>query len=185
MSDNRTKLILIAGQAEHGKDEFAKFLKEKYEKDGKKVFTVAYGDYLKFIYAKYFGWDGIKDEEGRSGLQYLGTEVVRERNPEFWVTIVKMLIDVFRYDFDVFLVPDTRFLNEINTFLIETYSVITIKVERPGHKNKLTEDQKNHISEKELRDYKFDYRIESRNLEELKEKTKKFYNLLKILEGEM
>jgi len=178
MDSIRPKVIIISGNAEHGKDELAKILQEKYEEDGKRVFTVAYGDYLKFIAAKYFDWNGKKDEKGRGLLQHLGTEVVRERNPNFWTTIVKMLVDVFHDSFDIFLITDARFYNEIFVFALDGYNVSTVLVERPGHENSLTEKQRNHKSETELKDFKFEYIIKSNTLEELEEKTDKLYERL-------
>ena len=35
--------------------------------------------------AKWFGWDGAKDERGRAFLQRLGTDVGRCYNADFWV----------------------------------------------------------------------------------------------------
>jgi len=153
-------VITISGKAEAGKDFSSIILKEKFEKLGKKVLIVHYADYLKFIAKKYFGWNGEKDIEGRTLLQYLGTDVVRKRMPDFWVTIIMLLIEVFEPDFDYILIPDTRFPNEIK-IPKEKFNVTSIWVRRLDHKANLTPEQEAHESETSLDDYKFDYYLNS------------------------
>jgi hypothetical protein len=154
------KVITISGYAKAGKDLSATILKEKLEFAGKKVLIVHYADYLKFIAQQYFGWDGKKDEKGRSLLQWLGTDKVRKTMPDFWVDIVVQLIRVFSNDFDYFIVPDTRFDNEV-TSMKENFDTLSVHVTRLNFDNGLTQVQKNHPSEIALDGWKFDWYITS------------------------
>ena len=70
------KIILISGKAQNGKDTVADILMEQLE--GKSI-KLAYADYLKLICRKYFGWNGEKDVKGRSTLQFVGTDLIRDQ----------------------------------------------------------------------------------------------------------
>ena len=155
-----TTVITISGKAEHGKDFCSKILKTELEHLGKKVLIVHYADYLKFIAKQYFDWDGKKDTKGRKLLQWLGTDLVRKRYPDFWVEIVSKLLIVLSPDYDFFLIPDTRFPNEINV-MKSYFNTIAIKVVRLNYENKLTPEQRNHPSETSLSGYSFDCVIEA------------------------
>lgn len=154
-------IITISGKAEHGKDSFANLLKEKLEHKGKKVLILHYADYLKFIAEKYMDWDGKKDINGRTLLQQLGTEKARNYYTDFWVNAVYNVVKLFQYDYDYFLIPDTRFPNEINFWKNKKENIKSVKIVRLGYENSLTEEQRNHPSETSLDNYKFDYLIQS------------------------
>ena len=62
---------------------------------------VGMGDRLKYIATQYFGSDGKKDEKGRHLLQWLGTEIFRTKNPNFWTDSVLDMIEVFEGDNDL------------------------------------------------------------------------------------
>ena len=89
------KLILISGKAGHGKDTLAGYLKAVMEEDDKKVLIVHYGDLLKYICKQFFGWDGNKDEKGRTLLQHVGTDVIRKMQPNYWVDFVNNILYMF------------------------------------------------------------------------------------------
>jgi len=152
------KIINFSGQAQHGKTSAAYILKDILEERGKRVLVINYANYLKFICKEYFGWDGTKSEKGRTILQKIGTDIVRKREPEFWVHSVGNFIDIFREDFDFILIGDCRFVNECEYFKFD-YKVFNVKVSRNNFNNGLTEEQKNHPSERDLDNYNFDYEI--------------------------
>lgn len=152
------KVICISGYASAGKDTFANCLKNIFDKQGKKTLIVHYADYLKFICKAYFGWDGEKDNKGRTLLQHIGTDVARARRPTIWVEVVKIFIDVFGSDYDYILIPDTRFSQEID-LCKEEYDTTSIRIHRPNFDNGLTEEQKLHPSETSLDNYSFDITI--------------------------
>ena len=161
------KVIAISGKAESGKDTIAKEIKQLLEKQNYKVMIIHFADVLKFVCRQYFDWNGEKDEQGRTLLQQVGTEMREKNNPNMWVNITKELINGIGVEFDYVLVPDTRFKEEIN-MLNEYFDCISVRVLRQDidsdgvasdHINHLTDEQRAHKSECDLDDYKFDYFI--------------------------
>jgi hypothetical protein len=144
------KVILISGKAQHGKDTSAIFMKEALELEGRRVLIAHYGDLVKFICEKYFGWDGKKDEKGRSLLQYVGTDVVRKQKPDFWVNFVCEVLEMFSDQWDRVIIPDCRFPNEIECFVSRGFDVTHVRVIRPDFDNGLTPEQQRHLSETAL-----------------------------------
>ena len=157
------QIILISGSAEHGKDLTARLFRDEMEVRGKKVLIFHYADYLKFICTKYFGWDGKKDEKGREILQQVGTNIVRERDADFWVNSALSFFYVFAEDYDFILIPDTRFPNEISAMKQEFPDTISVNVVRLNYENSLTPEQRKHPSETALKGFKFDYTITSQS----------------------
>lgn len=154
------KVILISGHAQNGKDTCAGFMKEILENNGKTALIVHYGDLVKYVCRQYFNWDGVKDEAGRTLLQYIGTDIVREKSPDFWAAFVAQFAKVFEDHWEYILVPDTRFPNEVELmYEVEFEDVIHMRVIRPDFDNGLTEEQKNHASETALDNYPADYHI--------------------------
>jgi len=154
-------IILISGKAESGKDLAATLLKIELQKQGKRVLIMAYANQLKFICKKYFGWDGEKDIKGRTLLQYIGTEKVRSKNKNFWVDSVIEFVKVFEDDFDYVLIPDCRFIQEIERWKETDFDYISLRIERLNYENNLTPEQRSHSSETSLDDFEFDYYIKS------------------------
>lgn len=152
------EVITISGKAESGKDTTARILKEELESMGYSVVITHYADLLKYICKKFFDWNCKKDEEGRTLLQMVGTNTIRQQQPDYWVDFVKQILRFFPNEWDYVLIPDARFLNEIES-VKEEFKVISVKVERPDYENHLTEEQRNHPSETALDKYKFDYTL--------------------------
>jgi len=163
------RIITISGKAQHGKDTFANMIKNATT--GQRVAILHFADYLKLLAKTAYGWNGIKDDAGRTLLQHLGTDIIRERMPDFWVVIMSTTIFALDNEFDVVILPDTRFKNEVWGMRELPFSCLSISIVRPNFDNGLTEEQKNHRSENDLNDYKFDCIIENNgSLEDLKYK---------------
>lgn len=158
--------IVISGKAGHGKTTLANLIKEELENQNFRVMKIAFADYLKFIAKKYYGWNGEKDEKGRTLLQYLGTDVVRKNDENFWADIVSRLTRALNSEFDYFIIDDARFPNEVNAFPAE--NTILIKVIRPNYCS-LTSEQQSHASETALDSYIPNYEVINDTIEELKE----------------
>lgn len=152
------KVILISGKAGHGKDTFAVFLEDAMQADGKSTLRIHYADLLKFICKKFFGWDGEKDEKGRSLLQHIGTDVIRAGDPDYWVRFISGILHKFPYEWDYVIVPDARFLNEIS-YIKSRFDAVHVKIVREDYENGLTDAQKAHPSETELDNVRPDYTI--------------------------
>ena len=158
------KIILISGKARSGKDYCAELLKNKLEKEGYKVVIDRFAKYIKSYLKDYYGWNGVKDEEYRHKLQWLGTERIKQ-DLNFKSFHAKRLAEdfqIFENEFDYFIVPDTRFPDEIYTMLsaFGKDKVITIRVNRID--KDVTKDLgelSKHSSEVALDDFKFDYMI--------------------------
>lgn len=178
------KIILISGKARHGKDTFAKFLKEGLENKGERVLICHYGDLLKFIASAYLGWNGKKDEEGRKLLQQVGTGLIREKEPDFWVDFIIKMLRFFRDKYDYVLIPDVRFPNEVERMnQVFDNKVFHIRVVRPDYISDLTPEQLKHPSETALDNYVPDYEVlNDGTLEEFKEGVKDDIFLKRILE---
>ena len=136
------KVICISGKARHGKDTIAEILQNLLQDKGHKVLIIHHGDLLKFICEKYFGWNGIKNEEGRGKLQYVGTEVVRTKLPDYWVDFVINFLILFNTEWDYILIPDCRFPNEIDKYKERGFDTTHIRVVRPRFDNGMTIEQK-------------------------------------------
>ena len=162
------KIILISGKAEAGKTTTANIIKDALEKKDQSACIVPYGQYVKDTARMLFNWDGKKDKAGRSLLQYWGTDVVRKKDPNFWVMASIDLANVIKDEFDYMIVDDCRFPNEIDLWkCLTAYPVLTIRVIRPGHENMLTLEQRLHPSEISLDKYSFDIYLSATNKDEL------------------
>jgi DNA replication protein len=168
------KVICISGKAGHGKDTLAQFLQGELIENGYRVFITHYADLLKYVCTAFFGWDGKKDEHGRAILQYVGTDVVRKRNPDFWVNFIASILKFFGDCWDVVIIPDARFRNEIEVLEEHEFDVTHIRVERDGYDGYLTSSQKEHASETALDDVEPDVLIKNNGLESLRMAAKKW-----------
>ena len=149
------KIICISGKAQNGKDTTAKFLEEVLTAQGYRVLIAHYGDLLKYICRTFFGWDGKKDEKGRSLLQYVGTDKIRAVSPDYWANFIVSILDIFHDEWDYVLIPDTRFPNEYVIYEAYGMNAILLRVIRPNFKSPLTAEQQKHISEVALDDYPY------------------------------
>lgn len=171
----------------------AHFMREKLEAEGQKVITIHYGDAVKWVIKDYFNWSGQKDEEGRRLLQTIGTDVVRKSYPDFWTNVVTQLLKSFENAnlFDVALVPDARFENEVDIVVNTLPNSICVRIERtnedgtPWINPNLTEEQRKHPSEISLDNYIFDYVIHNdAGLDTLKESAITLLQDYGLVEGE-
>lgn len=181
------KVVLISGKAQSGKDTFARLFKEyaePYEElENKRVLILKYGDILKFICKQFFNWNGEKDLEGRTLLQRVGTDIFRENNPDTWVNCVIEIVKGLGNLYDYILIPDTRFPNEISKWMGCGIDYVTVRIDRVNadntpFDNKLSLEQKSHISETALDRYVFDYHVTNRKLIDLSREVVGIYNEL-------
>lgn len=142
--------ICISGKAQNGKDTSAEIFKEELTMRGYSVLIVHQADLLKYICKSFFGWNGEKDEAGRTMLQQVGTNVVRKIEPDFWVNFIAKVTSFFKDTWDYIIIPDTRFPNEIAKLKTEDANVFHVRVVRPGLKSPLTKEQQQHPSETAL-----------------------------------
>lgn len=164
------KVLCISAKAQHGKDTAAGLIKEYLESKGNRVLITHYADLVKFVCTKFFGWDGKKDEKGRTLLQYVGTDVISSQQPAYWVDFVIDILKFFSTEWDYVLIPDCRYPVEVER-MKEEFETCILRVERPNFESCLTEKQKKHISETSMDNYTFDAVLYNEStLEAFKEK---------------
>lgn len=155
------KVICITGKAGAGKDLFASAMKEALEVGERRVLITHYADLVKYVCREFCGWDGNKDERGRSLLQKVGTDIFRRKDPEYWVNFLMDMLEAFSEDWDYVLIPDCRFPNEYLGPIQRGFHTELIRITRPGMESKLTENQKRHASECSMDGIKADIEIEN------------------------
>jgi hypothetical protein len=171
------KIICISAKAQHGKDTVAEMIQDELQSQGKRVLIAHYADLLKHICRTFFNWNGEKDDAGRTILQRVGTDVVRKQRPDFWVEFIVDILNLFPEDWDYVLIPDTRFLNEIEYLKEVGFDSMLVRVIRDNFDSGLSEDQLNHPSETALDYYNYDYIIENNtDLQGLRDNVNIFVN---------
>jgi hypothetical protein len=108
-----SEIICISGAAA-GKDAVAKTLKEELEKRGKCVLLTYLSAPIRRICREWFDWDGKSDAAGRAMLQYVGTDIVRAKRPDFWVDFTMGLLSMMGDEWDFVIIPDCRHANELD-----------------------------------------------------------------------
>ncbi len=153
------RIICISGKAMSGKDTTAKYLKMALTSKGNKVLIMHFADLLKYVCSTYFGWNGEKDEKGRTLLQYVGTDVVRKQSPDFWANFVVAILSFFPNEWDYAIIPDCRFPSEYEIFKSYNMDAILLRVVRLNFDSPLTPEQQQHLSETALDNYRYDATI--------------------------
>lgn len=172
MTSNLPMIVLISGKAEAGKTTAANILKRliREREPEARVAIVPYAAHVKNTAKLLFDWNGVKDEAGRQLLQWWGTDVVRAQYPDFWVEEVMRLVDVARDQLDYVIIDDVRFPNEITRWQRAWFPILTVRVERPGHENALTPEQRRHPSETALDVFPHDCHVFARDVAQLERK---------------
>ena len=165
-------VIVLSGKARSGKDTSLEILKRKYEQIGKKVISLYYASYIKEYAKKISSWDGNDENKPRTLLQVLGTDIIRNTiDKNFFINRIIEDIKVHSKFFDVIIIGDARFPEEIDYIKNEFKNVISVHINREDM-NLLTEEEKKHVTETALDSYKgYDYEINNDgSIEELEEK---------------
>ena len=154
------KIFLLSGKAKSGKNEVASII-EKYYSD-KKCITISFGYYIKDYVKRISDWDGSEESKPRELLQNLGIELIKNKiDDKLFINRIIQDIEVFSYFYDVIIVSDVRLVDELEALKSKYENSISIRINR-NLENDLTEEQKNHITEIDLDNYKnFDYIIDN------------------------
>lgn len=153
--EHKLKVCCISAKARHGKDTAAAIMAEYLESQGKRVLITHYADLLKFVCKNFFGWNGDKDEAGRTLLQRVGTDIIGAKKPAYWAEFIVDILNFFKDEWDYVLIPDTRYPIEVST-VEDNFETVVLRIERPNFNNGLTENQQKHPSEVMMDDYPFD-----------------------------
>lgn len=148
------KLILLHGKARSGKGEISKYLCERYG-----YVEIGFADYLKELAITIFGWTQEeiyknRTPESRKFMQFLGTEIGRAKDPNFWIKKLEQKLDEPFYKNKNIVISDVRFKNEAEWGKSKGGQVWLIM--RP-YAEELIESNPEHLSENDLKDwYKWD-----------------------------
>lgn len=173
------KIILIGNKARMGKDTFANMLKEELNE---RAVIVHFADALKFVCKSYYGWNGEKDTNGRTLLQYVG-QSTRDNDEHFWTDFIARLIKAnLSKNYEYIIIPDWRYKEEYERLLryFHYEDIITVNITRfnsdfsPYIPNELTFEQRQHKSEIDLDTYVCQYYISNFTLEKLRESAQTF-----------
>ncbi len=178
IKQGKTTLYLVSGKARHGKDTFSGYLKEAYEKDGKKVIITQMSKYIKYYAREMTGWNLTEEDKPRSLLQTLGTDIIREKLGMEDLFIKRMIDDIkiFSCFYDAIIISDVRLKLEMDMLKNAYPDSIGVNIFRPDFDNGLTEEQKKHKTEVDLDDYdKFDLHVINTTLDKLKESAENLY----------
>lgn len=154
-------IVTISGKAGSGKDTTGLIMQRIMQQEYYLSSVIThYGDAVKMVAEKYFGWGGEKDEKGRTLLQYIGNDKVRSYNPDLWVNFLMELAVAFCDKWDCMIIPDTRYRNEIE-IPASMFSTYTVHVKADTPRIAMTEEQKQNPSETSLDDFLFGYEIDN------------------------
>lgn len=179
-------VILLSGSAEAGKSFYANVIREKLSKMGYTVVITPLAKKLK-EQATMLGWDGKKDERGRTLLQKLSDPIKAYYGKDCYAKWALqdayedcVLTDAFNEGKYVMICDDARMLDEMDFF--KDFQKLTVRIKRPGHKSALTPEQLNDRTETELNDYPFDITVVNQGVPQYAEKDcdKIVYQFLKI-----
>ncbi len=167
------RIYVISGKARHGKDTVALDIKEIYGENGLKVIKLAYGSYIKEYAKRISNWNGDEETKPRELLQELGTDIIRKKiDNDFFVRRICEDIEVYSYYFDIIIISDARFPNEMEWPKKKFDNVVNIRVIRDDYDSVLSEKEQKHLTETALDEYNsYDYVIHNDGtLEDLKKK---------------
>ena len=148
--DHKPIIYVLSGKSGSGKSKSAEIIKDIYYKKNKKSIIVSYATPLKEYAKNILSWNE-EEEKPREFLQQVGVELIKNKiDKEFLIKRVIQDIKVYSYFYDVIIVSDARFVEEIEC-LKEFDKVISIHIN--SNNNELTEKQKNHSTETGLDNY--------------------------------
>lgn len=161
--NNRKPLIIcVCGKAGSGKSLVGNYIRNYYNDLGKKVIISPYTKYLKKYISEITGWDMEDYNKPRELLQKLSSDLIKGKLGYKDIFINRQIedIDIYSYFFDVIIIPDVRFPNEIEVLKKRYYNVVSMGVIRDNYDNKLTDEEKNDVTEISLDGYRdYDYML--------------------------
>lgn len=150
------KIILIAGKAGSGKTYLGEKIVEMAKKKNLRAFQTEFSKYIKLYAWEILDYDG-KSQKPRKFLQDMGS-FMREYDDYFFTRRMVEDFHVYEKYFDLVVISDVRLRREIEEIKKGNNIVKTVKVVNKMPNDILTEEEKNHITEKELENYdNFDY----------------------------
>ena len=147
----RAALIGLVGHARHGKNTVAKFIAGAAR--GKRTVEMAFADAVREECRDIYGWNGVKDEAGRTLLQEHGMKR-RRLDPDYWLKKTFERLD--ECPADIVVITDVRFRNEADEVVArggELWRVVRFDDNGDIFDGGMTPEQRGHPSETELDGY--------------------------------
>ena len=165
------RIFIIGGKSGSGKTYLASLIKEYYDLEGDKSIVTEYSKYIKLYAKEMINWD-YSEPKPRKFLQEMG-EMIREKiDDKFIINRMIEEINIYKRFYQNIIISDARYIDEFETIKEKYPDTYTIHL-LTNKRNKLTREEKNHISETSLDNYdKSDYTIKNNNLDELKKEIK-------------
>lgn len=144
---NKPVVITLTSVARGGKDTVADMLKQYVEENGYRVLILSYAMLLKAICARNFNYSDANKDTERHILQEFG-DTMRGVEEDFFVSHVWHTIDLLHEKYDLFIISDARYDNELGKFpytlMYPTYNVL---ITRDNFDNGLGDAERKHSSE--------------------------------------
>ena len=159
------KIYLVAGRAGSGKGEVAKIIKEHYLSKKMKPIITEYSKYLKLYANEILGWNG-EEPKPRKFLQELGVTIKENMDmPKILVNRMIEDIKVYSLYYDVVIISDVRFPEEIEEMKKTFKDVYSIYVINQFGQSELSLQEQTHVTETALENYSnFDVTITNDNI---------------------
>ena len=170
------KIYVIGGKAKTGKNTLGAYIREASKDYGYKPCVMRITAPL-YEYARdYFEWDGNENTKPREFLQKMGIEIIKEKlgKKDFLLNRLVEDIEILQEFFDTFIITDARLVHEFEYLKEKFPDAVAIKLERKNYRDMLNDSERNHITEKDIDNYKdFDYVVENKTRLGLKETARK------------
>lgn len=156
-------LVGICGEAEAGKDTLAQQLVRRYAYERHALADALKEDMVPLLYGPHMpladgvariNWEKLTSAPIRSLLQAYGV-AKRGQTGDYWIQRLFLRFAPWQ----ITVVPDVRFSNEIERIqqgqptLVGAGRGVIVRVDRPGHENALSPEQRQHQSEQEWRSF--------------------------------
>ena len=162
------RIFVIGGKAGSGKNTVAEYIKEYYDSKNEKSIITEYSKYIKLFAKEMLNWD-YKEPKPRKFLQDMGELARKTITADVFVRRMQEDILIYQKYYQNIIISDARLIPELTLMKVKYPKCYLIHV-IGSEKENLTEEEKNHITELELDNYKdFDYEIINNDLDKLKE----------------
>lgn len=160
--NRKPKIYVLSGKASAGKSLASSFISDIYFKKNKNTMILAYASYLKEYAKNVLGWDGDESSKPREFLQQVGVELIKNKiDDHMLINRVIEDVKVYSYFYDVIVISDARFVDEIKCISDNFDDVTVIRINGNNSTN-LTKEQMNHSTETSLDNYdNYDYVIDN------------------------
>lgn len=161
------KVFVIGGKSGSGKGHVANLIKKYYDSKNEKTIITEFSKYLKLYAYEMLNYQGTQAKP-RKFLQEMGEKIRNDINQEFLINRMKEDILVYQPFYENIVIADARRILEMEAMKSYYLRCYTIYISS-NKENKLTPEEKNHITETELDGYnEYDFELEYVDDEQIK-----------------